>query len=130
MIADTSFLIDIMRGDGLAIHKETTMEKDEVQVFLTTVSIFELHVGFNLSTKQIQESEKIERVLGNLIVLPLDFVSAKEAGEIYADKKRRGSPIDPEDAMIAGICRAHGEPILTRNVNHFSGIDGLKVESY
>ena len=105
MIADTSFLIDIMRGDELAVLKEKTMEKDEVQVFLTTVSIFELHVGFNLSTKQIQERKKIERVLGDLIVLPLDFVSAKEAGEIYADKKRRGSPIDPEDAMIAGICR-------------------------
>ena len=127
MIADTSFLIDIMRGDELAIHKETTMEKDEVQVFLTTVSIFELRVGFNLSTKQIQERKK---VLGDVIVLPLDFESVKEAGEIYADKKRRGSPIDPEDAMIAGKCRAHGEPILTRNLNHFSGIDGVKVETY
>ena len=63
-------------------------------------------------------------------MLPLDFESAKEAGEIYADKKRRGSPIDPEDAMIAGICRTHGEAILTRNVNHFSGIDGVKVKSY
>ncbi len=32
--------------------------------------------------------------------------------------------------MIAGICIANEEPILTRNVNHFSNIAGLTVESY
>ena len=32
--------------------------------------------------------------------------------------------------MIAGICIANEEPILTRNVTHFSNIAGLAVESY
>ena len=130
MIADTSFLIDIMRGDELAIKKEAALERDGIQVSLTTTTIFELHVGFNLSTRQIQERRKIEKVIESLIILPLDIESAKEAGEIYANKKRRGLTIDPEDAMIAGICRVNGESILTRNVRHFSGIDGVSVETY
>ncbi len=130
MIADTTFLIDLMRDDKSAVEKEITLEEDSAPVYLTTISILELYVGFNLSSKKIHESRKIDRVLGNLQILPLDFESAKEAGEIYAYKKRSGLTIDPEDAMIAGICRTSGELVLTRNINHFSGIEGVGLESY
>lgn len=130
MIADTTFLIDLMRDDESAVEKETKLEEDGIPVYLTTVSVFELYVGLNLSSKRVHESRKIGRVLGNLQILPLDFVSAKEAGEIYAYKKRSGATIDPEDAMIAGICRTTGESVLTRNINHFSGIEGVELEPY
>ena len=130
MIADTSFLIDIMRKNDSAIQKEEALESEGVPLSITAVSVFELYIGFGLSTKQVLERKKIELVLENLLVFPLNLEAAKEAGEIYADKRRRGSAIDPEDAMIAGICKVNHEAILTRNVNHFSGIDGLSVESY
>ncbi len=130
MIADTTFLIDIMRGDHSAIEKGEELERDGVQVNITTVSVFELYVGLNLSIRPIEEKNKIDKVLGNIVVHHLDFKSAREAGEIFADKKRRGQTIDPEDAMIAGICISIEEPILTRNVNHFSNIGRLTVESY
>lgn len=130
MIADTTYLIDLMRDDRSAVEKEIKLEEDGTPVYLTTVSIFELYVGLNLSSTKILEGRKIDRVLGNLQVLPLDFESAKEAGDIYAYKKRSGLTIDPEDAMIAGICRTSGDAVLTRNINHFSGIEGVVVESY
>lgn len=130
MIADTTFLIDLMRDDKSAVEKGTAFEEDGVSVYLTTVSVFELYVGLNISIKRIHESRKIDRILGNLQALPLDFESAKEAGEIYAYKRRTGLTIDPEDAMIAGICRTNRQSILTRNINHFSGIEGVEVISY
>ena len=79
MIADTTFLIDLMRDDESAVEKETKLEEDGIPVYLTTVSVFELYVGLNLISKRLHESRKIGRVLGNLQILPLDFVSAKEA---------------------------------------------------
>lgn len=130
MIADTTFLIDVMRGDRSAMEKCEDLERDGVQVNITTVSIFELYVGLNLSIRPIEEKNKIDNVLGNIVVHNFDFDSAREAGEIFADKKRRGLTIDPEDAMIAGICITNDETILTRNVNHFSNIGRLTVESY
>ncbi len=130
MIADTTFLIDVMRGDRSAIGKGEELEREGVQVNITTVSVFELYVGLNLSIRPIEEKTKIDKVLRNIVVHHLDFESAREAGEIFADKKSRGLTIDPEDAMIAGICISNEEPILTRNVNHFSNIDRLTVESY
>ncbi len=130
MIADTTFLIDVMRRDITAIEKGEQLEGVGVKVSITSVSIFELYVGLNMSTKPMEEKSKIDNILGNVIVNNLDFHSSCEAGEIFAEKKRRGLTIDPEDAMIAGICIANGEPLLTRNVNHFANIDGLIVESY
>lgn len=38
--------------------------------------------------------------------------------------------IDPEDAMIAGIALINDESVLTRNVEHFSRIRDLKIETY
>lgn len=38
--------------------------------------------------------------------------------------------IDPEDAMIAGIALLSNETILTKNVEHFSRIRNLKIETY
>lgn len=106
------------------------MERGGVQVNITTVSVFELYVGLNLGTKPIEEKNKIDNVLGNIVVINFDFNSAREAAEIFSDRKRRELTIDPEDAIIAGICISNEEPILTRNIDHFSNIDGLSVESY
>ena len=41
-----------------------------------------------------------------------------------------GRDIDPEDAMLAGMARVRAEKVLTRNVKHFSGIEGVTVEIY
>jgi len=130
VIADTTFLIDLMRNDKPAADKETILEENGISVYLTTVSVFELYVGFNLSSKRVHVTKKIERVLGNLEILPFDFDSANEAGEIYAYKKRSGLTIDPEDAMITGICKTAIEPVLTRNIDRFSRIEGVALETY
>ena len=68
-------------------------------------------------------------ILSSLPQLALDFPSAKE-GMIYGEKIRAGRAIDPEDAMLAGIARAKAEKVLTRNIKHFSGIEGVTVETY
>lgn len=49
----------------------------------------------------------------------MNLETAREAGGIYANKRRIGSTIDSADAMIAGICKVYGEAILTWNVNQF-----------
>jgi predicted nucleic acid-binding protein len=89
-----------------------------------------LYVGVGLSGRPSQEREKILSVLRSLTQLPLDSQSAIRAGLVYAQKKKEGEKIDPEDAMIAGIAIENHETILTRNRKHFLGIPELRVEVY
>ncbi len=32
--------------------------------------------------------------------------------------------------MIAGIARVNSEKVLTRNIRHYSGIEGVTIENY
>jgi predicted nucleic acid-binding protein len=91
-----------------------------------TVRVFTLP-----STGRVEEEKvRVFTVLESLPFLPLDAESSKAGGRIYAEKKRIGSPVDPEDAMIAGIARVRGEKVLTKNLKHFQGIEGVKIEAY
>lgn len=130
MIADTSFLIDVMRGDTGAIAKAEELDKGGIPIYLTPITVFELYVGIGLSMKSSKEKEAVHSVISSMSVLPLEFDSASQGGLILATRKRSGITIEPEDAMIAGIVRLYRETILTRNTDHFSGIEGIRTEGY
>ena len=78
----------------------------------------------------MQKLEKINNILAGIVLLDLDFESAKIGGKIHAELYSLGMPIQPEDSMIAGICLKNNKKILTRNVKHFSRIKNLQVETY
>ena len=130
MIADTSFLIDIMKSDKEAIKKAEEIENKGSTIAVTSISIFELFVGVTLSIKQDRERNKINRILKGLSIISFDEDSAIEAGKIFAQKRKNGMLIDPEDSMIAGICSKRNEILITRNIKHFNDIEGLRIESY
>ena len=104
MIADTSFLIEIMKSDKEAIKKAEEIENKGSTIAVTSISIFELFVGVTLSIKQDRERNKINRILKGLSIISFDEDSAIEAGKIFAQKRKNGSTIESEDSMIAGIC--------------------------
>lgn len=54
-------------------------------------------------------------------MLPLDAAAANACADIRALRKRAGRPIATEDAMIAGIARAHGTTVATRDIGGFAG---------
>lgn len=130
MLADTSFLIDLMVGDKAAVEKAREIEAKGTPLIVSAPTVFELYVGIFLSRKAEEGKARVLVVLESLPFLPLDVESSKAGGRIYGEKKRMGSTVDPEDAMVAGIARVHGEKVLTRNLKHFQGIEGVNVESY
>lgn len=130
MLADTSFVIDLMIGDAAAVQKAKEIEAKSLPLVISAPTVFELYVGLSLCSKPEEEKARILAVLRSLPFLPLDYESSEAGGRIYGDKQRSGSMIDPEDAMIAGIAKVHGKKLLTRNLRHFQGIEGVNVEPY
>ena len=130
MLADTTFIIDIMREDEDAVEKARELSGASISVLVGTPTIFELYVGVGLSVRASEEREKVLSVLKSLPNLPLDASAASKGGAIYAQKIREGTKIDPGDAMLAGIAIQNNETIITRNKRHFAGITDLKLEPY
>lgn len=129
-VADTSFLIDLMRGDPRAMRRRAELEAGGGAVSVPAVVLYELERGAEGSRAPDAERERMRLVLTARPVLPLDEAAARSAGTIDGALARRGTPIDPEDAMIAGTALARAEPLVTRNIRHFGRIPGLRLETY
>ncbi|MDG6996734.1 MAG: PIN domain-containing protein [Nitrososphaerota archaeon] len=130
MLADTNFLIDIMANNVAAVKKAKELQESGVGILVGAPSIFELYVGVSLSKRSEEERSKIISTISSLATLSLDSEAARVSGVIYGEKYKTGLKIDSEDAMLAGIAKIHNKSVLTRNVKHFTGIDGVKVETY
>jgi tRNA(fMet)-specific endonuclease VapC len=46
------------------------------------------------------------------------------------DLAQRGTPIGPNDLLIAAIARTHGITLVTHNIGEFSRVSGLRVEDW
>jgi tRNA(fMet)-specific endonuclease VapC len=130
LLADTTFLIDVMKNDESAIRKAKQLSDSSIPVLIGTPTVFELYVGVGLSVRSNEERQKVLRILTSLPQMPLDGPSASKAGMIYAQRVKDKMRIDAEDAMLAGIAVQNNEPLLTRNKKDFSGILDLKIETY
>lgn len=129
---DTTFIIDLLRGDMDAIEKAE--EFDEVGGAATTaVNLFEISYGIYRSRHIDRERRlsEVERLFSRMDVFPLDARAAVEAGRILGALSREGEMIDVLDGMIGAIIVVNGcDTIVTRNVDHFNRIPDLNVETY
>ncbi len=68
--------------------------------------------------------------LAPLATLPFDDAAAEQYGRIRAKLEVAGTPIGPNDLLIATIGLAHGLIVVTHNVREFSRVDGLTIEDW
>ncbi|MFN8498803.1 MAG: type II toxin-antitoxin system VapC family toxin [Anaerolineae bacterium] len=62
--------------------------------------------------------------------LPFDDAAAEICGRLRADLAARGTPIGPNDLMIASIALAHDVILVTHNTREFSRVIGLRLADW
>jgi tRNA(fMet)-specific endonuclease VapC len=62
--------------------------------------------------------------------LPFDDRAAEEYGKLRAHLMALGSPIGPNDLMIASIALANQLTLVTHNTTEFSRVPGLVLEDW
>lgn len=131
-IVDTTFIIDLLRGDAGAVRKAE--EIDEMGGAATTaINIFEIAYGIYRSRHLDYDRRlsEVERLLSRMDIFPLDAKTAILAGKTLGPLSREGRTIDVLDGMIGAIALANGcDTIVTRNVDHFKRIPNLSIETY
>lgn len=73
---------------------------------------------------------RVEAILAELSVLPLDRPADRRYGEIRADLELKGTPIGQNDLLIAAHALALGATVATANVHEFGRVDGLSVQNW
>lgn len=129
-LADTSFLVDVLRGDQTAQDLLHQWREEGWTMQTSIVSLFELHRGLAMVDWPPKQLERIRQALAGMPVLGLDGEAAILGGQMAGALHRAGRKIDPEDCMIAGIALRNAVPVVTRNTKHFDCVTGLQVQTY
>lgn len=127
-LLDTNTLIYAFRGVGeVRARVDSTSDAD---MRLCAINLFELEFGFAKARDPRPQRALLDQLVQRLGVLPLDSAGAEAAGRIKAYLQQAGTPIGPYDLLIAGIAMAHNLIVVTRNVNEFARVPGLRVENW
>ena len=89
----------------------------------------ELRFGATKSGSQ-RLARQLELVLGELEILPLEVPVEEHYADIRNALERAGTPIGPNDLLIAAHARSLGLTLVTANLGEFIRVPGLLVENW
>jgi tRNA(fMet)-specific endonuclease VapC len=125
---DTNLCIRVLRDRPKSLRARFSAEAAALSV--SSIVAYELFVGAEKSAAPREVRHEVERFLARLEVLVFDEPAAAHAAEIRATLERRGTPIGPHDALIAGHARSRGLVVITGNLGEFGRVEGLRCEDW
>jgi tRNA(fMet)-specific endonuclease VapC len=94
---------------------------------LCSVVVAELCFGACKSSQQTKNFALLASFLPVFLSVPFNDLAAAEYGRIRADLESKGTPIGPNDFMIAAIALANDFTLVTHNSSEFGRVPGLKL---
>lgn len=127
-LLDTNVLSDLLRNPaGRAARRLAVV--GEAVVCTSIVVACELRYGAAKKGSP-QLSERVEILLESLEILPLDKDSDRQYAEVRSHLDRLGTPIGPNDLLIAAHTLALDLILVTDNVEEFARVPGLSAENW
>lgn len=127
-LLDTNIVSDLVRHPQGAAMRQLA-QRDAEQVCISIIVACELRFGAAKSSSQ-RLVQQLELVLGQIEILPFETPAEEHYADIRSTLERAGTPIGPNDLLIAAHARALGLTLVTDNVPEFSRVPGLMVENW
>jgi len=90
----------------------------------------ELIYGARRGSQAAANLRLLARFFATLVSVPFDDACAEQYGIIRNEIERAGTPIGPNDLLIAATARAHDFVLVTHNTREFSRVAGLQLEDW
>lgn len=125
IILDTNVVSELMRPKPSEVVVRWVKEQRPTSLYTTTVTEAEILFGAHSLPKgkrrdgMIREAEAIFAHDFGGRVLAFGSDAAMSFARIASERRRRGVSISTADAQIAGIVRAAGAALATRNIDDF-----------
>jgi len=130
-ILDTNILVSLLKGDSDAKSKINALRSSGTDLLTTTVTAYELLKGAAISSRSIENLERVWDLLSTVDTLEISLEACEEASKIYSELRARGTMIGEFDILIAAIVKSTSDEhsLVTRD-EHFKNIKGLKMEKW
>jgi tRNA(fMet)-specific endonuclease VapC len=103
---------------------------DPARIRLCSIVKAELYLGAEKSNRTNENLQTLDSLFVNLMSFDFDDQAAREYGRLRAQLEREGTPIGPNDLMIAAIALANRSTLVTHNTAEFSRIKTLQIEDW
>lgn len=127
-LLDTNILSDLVRRPRGPVA-EHIAAVGESTVCTSVIVAAELRFGAAKSGSQ-KLSERVDLVLSALDVLPLEPPADRTYAKFRSHLTLQGTPIGPNDLLIAAQALSLGLTAVTANVGELSRVPGLQVENW
>lgn len=125
IVLDTNVLSTVIEKARSANVFDWFQRQNPHEVWLTAITLYEARFGIERlrpGTRRDRLESGLERAVHTVLggrVLDFDEAAAREAATLVAERENRGRTVDVRDTFIAGIVRAHGATLATRNTRDF-----------
>ena len=126
---DTDTCIDAMKGvwPGMAARFERFVPED---FGIPAIVRAELLLGVLKSDNPERTGAVVEGFLAPYELIPFERTAAQKYAEIRHDLEKKGTPIGPNDLVIAATACARNLVLITHNTSEFSRVTGLAIEDW
>ncbi|TBR61312.1 type II toxin-antitoxin system VapC family toxin [Mastigocladus laminosus UU774] len=125
-LVDTNILSLFFRNQPLVIKNFDAYIREYGKINISIITYYEIVSGLKHRDAHKQLTSFLEFVSYNT-VLPLTTDSTTISGDIYAKLRKKGTPVDDIDILIAGIAITNDLILVTNNHRDFEKIEGLEI---
>jgi len=125
---DTNILSELVRQPQGKIAQRIA-EVGEEAVCTSIIVASELRFGA-AKRNSAKLAEQVEAILGAIDVRPFEAPADLEYARLRHHLEQAGTPIGPNDMLIAAHALATESILVTANKNEFSRVPGLTVENW
>lgn len=127
-LLDTNVLSDLIKHpDGPVLRRIAIVGEDIVCTSIVVAS--ELRFGAEKKGSPALAA-KVEQILANIEVVPLDIDADRHYASIRNDLERRGQSIGANDMLIAAHARSLSLILVTDNLREFERVQDLATENW
>jgi tRNA(fMet)-specific endonuclease VapC len=127
-LLDTNIISDLVRRPGGTVATRI-VDVGEDSICTSIVVAAELRYGATKSNSK-QLSERVGLLLSALEILPLEPPVDQRYAEVRHHLATQGTPIGPNDLLIAAHSLAADLTLVTANTREFERVPSLRVENW
>ena len=127
-LLDTNIISELVRRPQGQVSGRIAGVGDD-SICTSVVVAAELRFGAEKSESKLL-AQRVDLLLSALEILPLEPPAERRYGEIRHHLARQGTPIGPNDLVIAAHVLAADLTLVTANTREFERVPSLRVENW
>ena len=128
-LLDTNVCVDFLNGRFPKVAKKLLgLPSDAVGV--SSIAVAELRYGACKSARPKENHGRLDLMLEDLRTLEFDAAAGATYGRLRVALEARGTPIGPNDMLIAAQAMTHELVLVSADVSEFERVENLKLENW